>query len=57
VAAIVAVAPSVAERATSLPFGSLGLLLVAVMITGWLAALAAVRVATSTTIVESLKSE
>ena len=57
VAAIVAIAPAVVERASSLPFISLGLLLVAVVVTGVVASLAAARIATSMRVVEAIKSE
>jgi ABC-type antimicrobial peptide transport system permease subunit len=56
-AAIVAIAPAVVERASSLPVGSLVLLLAAVMATGFVASLAATRLATSVRVVEALKSE
>jgi putative ABC transport system permease protein len=57
IAALVAIAPAVAERASSLPVGNLLLLLVAVMATGFVASLAATRLATSMSVVEALKSE
>jgi putative ABC transport system permease protein len=57
VAAIVAIAPAVIERASSLPLGSLALLLVAVIVTACMASIAATRLATSTHIVEALKNE
>jgi hypothetical protein len=57
IAALVAVAPALRERATALPFESLGLLLIAVAATGLLASLLAVRVATATRIVEAIKNE
>ena len=57
VAALVAIAPTVIERSTSLPFGNLALLIVGVVATGLLAAVAATRVATATPIVEALKAE
>jgi ABC-type antimicrobial peptide transport system permease subunit len=57
VAALVAIAPAVVERASSLPFISLGLLLVAVVVTGVVASLAAARIATSMRVVEAIKTE
>jgi ABC-type antimicrobial peptide transport system permease subunit len=57
VAALVAIAPAVIERASSLPFGSLALLLITVVATGLLASVAAARLAMTTSVVESLKSE
>jgi ABC-type antimicrobial peptide transport system permease subunit len=57
VAALVAVAPAVAERASSLPFLHLGLLIAAVIAAGLVAALAAVRFATSMQLVEAIKTE
>ena len=57
IAALVAIAPAVVERASSIPFGSLAVLLVAVVATGLLASLAAVRLATSTRVVEALSTE
>jgi ABC-type lipoprotein release transport system permease subunit len=57
IAALVAVAPALRERATALPFESLGLLLIAVAATGLLASLLDVRVATATRIVEAIKNE
>jgi hypothetical protein len=47
----------VVERASSLPVGGLALLLLAVIATGFVASLAATRLATSTRVVEALKSE
>jgi putative ABC transport system permease protein len=57
IAAMVAIAPAVIERASSLPFGRLALFLVAVVATALLASLAAVRMATSMRVVEAIKSE
>jgi putative ABC transport system permease protein len=57
IAAVVAIAPAVIERASSLPVGGLALLLLAVIATGFVASLAATRLATSTRVVEALKSE
>lgn len=56
-AAAVAIMPAILERASSLPFVSLALLLLAVAAAGWLASIAAVRMATSMHVVESLKTE
>jgi ABC-type lipoprotein release transport system permease subunit len=57
VAALIAIAPAIAERASSLPFASLGLLIGAVLATGFVASFVAVRMATSTNVVEAIKSE
>ena len=57
VAALVAVAPALRERVTSFPFASLAGLLIAVAVTGLVASLLAVRLATSIRIVEAIKSE
>ena len=57
IAALVAIAPAVMERSHSLPFANLGLLLAAVVATGLLSSLAAVRLATRVSTVEALKSE
>jgi putative ABC transport system permease protein len=57
VAALVAIAPAIAARASSLPFASLGLLIAAVVATGFAASLIAVRMATSMNVVEAIKSE
>ena len=57
IAALVAIAPTVLARGSSLPFGSLAALLVAVVLTGFIAALAATRLASSTRVVEALKAE
>ena len=57
IAALVAIAPALSERANAIPFGSLGLLLGAVLATGLLSALAAIRLATSVRVVEAVKSE
>ena len=57
IAALVAIAPAIAERASSLPFASLGLLILAVVATGFVASFAAVRMATSMNVVEAIKSE
>jgi hypothetical protein len=53
----VAVAPALRERVTAVPFASLAGLLIAVAVTGLVASLLAVRVATSIRIVEAVKSE
>jgi ABC-type lipoprotein release transport system permease subunit len=57
VAALVAVAPALAERATAVPLGNLALLVAAVIATGLVAALLAVRVATSMHVVDAIKNE
>ncbi len=57
VAALVAVAPALSERASAIPFGNLSLLLTAVLATGLLSALAAIRLATAVRVVEAVKSE
>jgi putative ABC transport system permease protein len=57
VAALIAIAPAITARASSLPFGSLGLLIVAVVVTGLAASFIAVRMATSMSVVEAIKSE
>ncbi|HXG90406.1 MAG TPA: ABC transporter permease [Vicinamibacterales bacterium] len=56
-AAILAVAPAVIQRSNALPWASLALLLLAVLITGVLASLAAVRLATATPVVAAIKGE
>ncbi len=57
IAALVAVAPALVDRADTLPVGGLGLLLAAVVATGLIASLLAVRFATSLRVVEAIKSE
>jgi hypothetical protein len=57
IAAIVAIAPAIFERASPLPVANLGMLLIAVVTTGLLAAIVAVRLAETTRIVEALKGE
>lgn len=57
ISALVAIVPAILERAGSLPLGSLGGLLAAVVVTATAASAAAVRVATSVSVVEALKSE
>lgn len=55
--AIVAVWPAVQERAQAVPIGSLAMLLGAVVATGVMSSLFAVRLATATPIVTAIKSE
>ena len=55
-AALVAIAPAIADRNSTLPVVELGLLLTAVIASGLLAALIAVRIAASTRVVEALKT-
>jgi ABC-type lipoprotein release transport system permease subunit len=55
--AIVAIAPAIISRASSVPYGTLILLVVAVIATGLVSSLLAVRVATSMKVVEALKTE
>jgi ABC-type lipoprotein release transport system permease subunit len=55
--ALVAIAPAIVERASAIPYGSLVLLVAAVVATGLLASIMAVRVATSTPVVDALKAE
>jgi ABC-type lipoprotein release transport system permease subunit len=57
VTALVAIAPAMRERVSSFPAASLALLIVGVVLTGLLASLAAVRLATSMRIVEAIKNE
>jgi putative ABC transport system permease protein len=57
VAALVAIAPALVERASSVPFASLGVLIGAVVATGFVASLVAVRMATSMNVVEAIKTE
>jgi ABC-type lipoprotein release transport system permease subunit len=57
ISALVAIAPAVMERSHTLPFANLALLLAAVVVTGLLSSLAAVRLATGVSTVEALKSE
>jgi ABC-type antimicrobial peptide transport system permease subunit len=56
-AALVAIAPAIAERASSLPYMGLVALIVSVIATGLLASVIAVRLATSMKVVEAIKSE
>jgi putative ABC transport system permease protein len=55
--AIVAIAPALRDRAQSLPLVSLGGLLVAVLVTGAIASLFAIRLTSATPVVEAIKSE
>jgi ABC-type antimicrobial peptide transport system permease subunit len=57
IAALIAIAPALAERADALPWGSLGALLGTVIVTGLISSIVAVGIATSTRVVEALKSE
>jgi putative ABC transport system permease protein len=57
VAAIIAVAPAVVARAETIPAGRLALLLAAVVATGLLSSVAAVKMATATKVVEAIKNE
>ncbi len=57
IAALVAIAPAIRERASAFPFIGLALLMLAVVITGLAASLLAVRVATSVSVVEAIKGE
>ena len=55
--AIVAILPSLRDRAQALPLGSLGLLLVSVVVTGVVASLLAVQLTARTPVVEAIKGE
>jgi len=55
--ALVAILPALRDRAQSLPLASLGLLLLAVVFTGAVASLLAIRLTAGTPIVEAIKSE
>jgi putative ABC transport system permease protein len=55
--AIVAIAPALRDRAQSLPLMSLGGLLVAVLVTGALASLFAIRLTSGTSVTAAIKSE
>jgi ABC-type antimicrobial peptide transport system permease subunit len=57
ITALVAIAPAMLERASSFPAVNLALLVIAVVATGLVASLAAVRLATSVRIVEAIKNE
>jgi hypothetical protein len=57
VTALIAIAPAMIQRASSLPVVNLALLIVAVVATGLVASLAAVRLATSVRVVEAIKNE
>jgi putative ABC transport system permease protein len=56
-AALIAVAPAIVERASAVPYANLALLIVAVIGTGLLASVFAVRLATSVRVVEAIKTE
>jgi putative ABC transport system permease protein len=55
--AIVAILPALRDRAQSLPLASLGGLLVAVLVTGAIASLFAIRLTAATPVVQAIKSE
>jgi putative ABC transport system permease protein len=55
--AIVAIMPALGDRAQSLPLASLGGLLAAVLVTGALASLLAIRLTAGTSVVEAIKAE
>ena len=55
--ALVAIMPALRDRAQSLPLVSLGGLLVAVLVTGAIASLFAIRLTAETSLVEAIKSE
>jgi len=55
--AIVAILPALRDRAQALPLVSLGGLLVAVLVTGAVASLIAIRLTSGTPVVEAIKSE
>jgi putative ABC transport system permease protein len=55
--AVIAVAPALVERATAVPFGQVGLLLLMVTITALFSSILAARVATATTVVSALKND
>jgi len=55
--ALVAITPALRDRAQSLPLASLGGLLVAVIVTGALASLVAIRLTARTAVVQAIKSE
>ena len=57
VAALIAILPAIAERGESAPYSSVLLLIGAVVVTGLLASLAAVRLATSVPVVQALKND
>jgi ABC-type lipoprotein release transport system permease subunit len=57
VCAVVAILPALRDRAQSLPLASLGGLLVAVFVTGAIASLFAIRIASRVPVVEAIKSE
>ncbi len=55
--AVVAILPALRDRAQSLPLVSLARLLIAVLITGAIASLVAIRLTSATPVVEAIKSE
>jgi drug/metabolite transporter (DMT)-like permease len=57
ICALIAIVPALRGRAQSLPLGSLSLLLVAVVITGAVASLLAVRIVTRMRVLDAIKSE
>jgi putative ABC transport system permease protein len=57
VSAALAVAPAVAERGQTLPYGALAVVLAAVVLAGLASSLFALAVATRVTVVEAIKSE
>jgi hypothetical protein len=54
---MIAIAPALRDRAQTLPLGSLGLLLVLVIVTGVVASLLAVQLTARTPVVEAIKGE
>jgi hypothetical protein len=57
VCALLAIAPAIASRGGHLPFGSIGTLLAAVLVTGILASLVATAAALRTPVLAGLGSE
>jgi putative ABC transport system permease protein len=55
--ALVAITPALRDRAQSLPWLSLGALLIAVMVTGLLASLVAIRITANTSVTSAIKGE
>ncbi len=55
--ALVAITPALRDRAQSLPWASLGALLIAVLVTGLIASLFAIRLTSGTSVVEAIKGE
>jgi putative ABC transport system permease protein len=55
--ALVAITPALRDRAQSLPWLSLGALLIGVMVTGLLASLAAIRITANTSVTSAIKGE